>query len=233
MTQIGITERGDAALSHDWTDWVSQGKPAILITKDPFAIADTLACLEEPNVIVHCTITGYGRTEIEPEVPHLLNATNGYEDLVSLLGPERVVLRVDPVFPSGRGTKIAQKVLSHHIPNTRIRISFLDAYPHVVKRFKDAGRAVPPYNFNAPLETRKQILSELEKFCGTSIEVCGELGMSCTGCVSVLDLQTFGLEIQDTRIGKQRKSCSCLAQKKELLNIKGRCPHKCLYCYWK
>ena len=32
---IGITEKGDAGIHTGWKPWVSEGKPAILITKSP------------------------------------------------------------------------------------------------------------------------------------------------------------------------------------------------------
>ena len=35
MTQIGITEREDAALNLEWYNWVLANKPTILITKNP------------------------------------------------------------------------------------------------------------------------------------------------------------------------------------------------------
>ena len=36
MISIGITERGDAALTKEWHSWVYKNHlPAILITKDP------------------------------------------------------------------------------------------------------------------------------------------------------------------------------------------------------
>ena len=65
---IGITERGDAALDMSWENWVFvQRRPAILISKNPMKLYDEVSKLSDsynfqPNIIVHCTITGLGGT---------------------------------------------------------------------------------------------------------------------------------------------------------------------------
>lgn len=76
MVQIGITERGDAAIDTVWKTWVyEKGLPAILITKDTVKlitenpglfIGDEL----KGNVILHATITGMGGNWLEPNVPN-------------------------------------------------------------------------------------------------------------------------------------------------------------------
>ncbi len=234
MQQIGITERGDASLSTAWHPWIKGGNPAILITKDPIKLYDQLRKITTTfpiNVIIHCTITGHGNSIIEPNAPSPRDALTGYESLINLLDHDRIVLRIDPIFPSKKGMDRAKQVLKYH-KATRIRISFLDAYPHVTKRFKEAGLKVPPYNFHAPLSQRLEIHQELETFAKQEIEVCGEPGFTCTGCISEKDCKI--LEVQTSPpAGHQRSSCSCLAGKKELLSNKGRCKFGCLYCYWK
>lgn len=76
--RIGITERGDAALDTSWEDWVFvQKRPAILISKDPLKLFTEVTSMVDqygfcPNIIVHCTITGFGGTKIEPNVRELI-----------------------------------------------------------------------------------------------------------------------------------------------------------------
>ena len=57
MVQIGITERGDAAINTDWKTWVySFNKPAILITKNPIKLIEENQELffgYKGNVILH------------------------------------------------------------------------------------------------------------------------------------------------------------------------------------
>jgi hypothetical protein len=228
--KIGITERGDAALDLSWKDWV-KNNPAILITKDPNKLYSVLSSDFEvlPNIIVHASITGWGDSDIEPCVPKTEQSLIGYENLIKLLSNDRVVLRVDPIIPSPEGIQLAKKVVS--FAKTRVRISFLDNYPHVKERFKKAQMKPLDYQFHAPFELRKSIYEDLKRI-HPLIEVCGEPGFADVGCVSDVDAKILGVQTQKSCAG-QRKDCSCIGNKIELLKNRSRCFHKCLYCYWK
>lgn len=81
------------------------------------------------------------------------------------------------------------------------------------------------------------------RFDGLRIEACAEpglnddedLGVTRCGCVSSYDLKLLGLEPDEENdgAGRQRKDCLCYSGKVELLEHKKRCPHGCLYCYWR
>jgi DNA repair photolyase len=225
---IGITERGDAALDTSWLDWVNKGKPAILITKNPGKLFEHLE--SHMNVIVHATITGHGGTVLEPNVPNYLESLSSLLGIIAKIGLERIVLRVDPIILTEKGKEVAKLVITtgRWFGIKRIRISFLDNYEHVKERFKQANIPMLPYDFHAPLNERTAFWEEVGK-----PEICGEPFMSCTGCVSQLDLDTFGISVEETKQGQQRGTCCCLALKHELLTNKTRCAHKCAYCYWK
>jgi len=237
--QIGITERGDAALDTSWLPWVIEGKPAILITKNPALLYRTLAELKiynKPmNVIVHCTITGLGGTQYEPYVEPWPMTISWYDELIKLIGVERVVLRIDPIILYG--TNIYQHEFSIRTATEvyaqrkgRVRISFMDNYPHVMDRFKKAGVGVPPYYMHAPIEKRREVYNVLFP----AAEICGEPGMPCTGCVSAKDLAILApAETVAFKIGGQRPACMCSAMKHELLSNRKPCAHGCLYCYWR
>jgi DNA repair photolyase len=227
---IGITERGDAALNLEWIEWVNEGKPAILITKDIGKLVHTFddAFLEKANVIVHATITGLNM--FEPNVPPLARSLCGLEHMVKLIGKDRVVLRIDPIIPTRtyipQAIEVYRKAM--HL-GLRTRISFLDAYSHVRERFK--GRYEFPWiGIHAPLNYRMKALEMLNI---PDVEICGEPDMKCTGCISQKDLDVFGIPTQHTGFSKQRKECRCLALKHELLTSKHPCAHGCEYCYWK
>lgn len=231
--QVGITERGDSSLDLGWANWVSKGNPAILITKDPASLHGHLKrfpAKEDLNIITHCTITGYGGTTLEPNAPLPSNSLLGYISLINLLGPERIVLRIDPVIATEDGLDKAKDILRRacdiYPPGTRVRISFLDMYPHVKERFIKAGIPLPHESFHASLKTRLEYWEELGR-----PEVCGEPGMECTGCISSLDCQTLGITPAGGK-SQQRAACACLSMKRELLSRRGRCSLKCLYCYW-
>ena len=227
-TTIGITERGDAALDFGWSPWVEQGRPAILISKDPMRLHERLTkhiVNPMPNIIVHATITGYGGTPLEPNVPRPEMALKGYEKLIALLGTKRVVLRVDPVVPSDLGLLLAAEMV--HQAEGRVRISFIDSYDHVRGKMAAAHMSLGWETFHAPFDIRKKAWENLGK-----PEICGEPGFECTGCVSKVDCETLGVspgEVGDA----QRSYCSCLTNKKELLKNKSQCAHGCLYCYWR
>lgn len=222
---IGITERGDAALDTRWDSWVSQGNPAILITKDPMRLASFLNGRE--NVIIHCTITGFGGTIIEPYVPDIHKAIQGMNVLLNRFGHERVVLRIDPIIPTEKGAVQAQEVFACRSQGQRVRISFLDMYTHVKERFIAKGITPPYFSLHAPLGVRQMIAAFFEE-----AEICGEPGFPCTGCVSAKDCEVLGVT-PTTKLREQRPDCQCLSLKKELLDTRHPCKHKCLYCYWR
>jgi DNA repair photolyase len=227
MNEIGITERGDATLDNGWFEWVRDKKPAILITKDPFKLNEILASfISHSNIVVHATITGFGGTVLEPYVPEYKKSLEGYNSLIKILGEERVVLRVDPVIPTEKGLETAKNVMKE-LNYTRARISFIDYYDHVKRRFAAEDISLPWDTFHAPLDLRKKAWKELGE-----PEVCGEPGFECCGCVSGMDCQILGVQPIQKEKG-QRFQCACLANKRELLTSRKQCSHQCLYCYWR
>jgi len=240
MNKVGITERGDAGLDLEWQSWVAAGNPAILITKAPHKLANILRSMYSPtvNVIVHATITGFGKTVLEPNVDTFQNELAGYWNLCSLLGEERVILRIDPIIPTEKGIEKALKVLQFANPeeNQRVRISFFDNYNHVKERFRNADLPEIEYDFHAPLEKRKEVCVLLCNATKATVEVCGEPGFDCIGCISAKDCEILGIEPYNKfkpSMHFQRNGCACLAMKQELLSRKHPCAHGCLYCYWK
>lgn len=234
MTGIGITERGDAGLHTEWFDWVRKDRPAILLSKNPCKLYDNLKQFSKPNVIAHATITGYGGTILEPNVISVEEAMQGVSSLKTLLGQERVVIRIDPVIPTELGIETAVKVvhLAQEIGIFRIRVSFIDYYEHVKQRFKEEEVDLPWQTFHAPLELRQKALETIQKEAKVEVEICGEPDFKCLGCVSAKDCEILGQEFKHS-FAHQRPKCACIALKTELLNHRDRCMHKCLYCFWK
>lgn len=230
MVKIGITEKGDAGLDFSWMRNYKNYDGVILITKHLSHLFIERA--SKINSIVHATITGHGGMIYEPNVPNLIMSKMYFDLLVKTIGPERVVLRIDPIIPDDKGIAKAINVYEQlHInggKRTRVRISFLDNYPHVKERFVAAGLKPLDYHFHAPLELRKKIASYFP-----DAEICGEPGFDCIGCVSEKDLKTLRINIEPKIGGWQRRECKCLTYKVEMLNNKSRCRHKCIYCYWK
>lgn len=140
----------------------------------------------------------------------------------------------------------------------RYRTSFFDYYPHVRVRTQEIHYDGSHYQLfinkenvneyikdlneiqtelHLPLETRKDFLNiiqpDADKY-NAQIEICGEPGLPCMGCLSKKDLDTFGINLEEEiKTGLQRPACACLGIKHELLNRKSPCIHNCMYCYWK
>lgn len=231
MIKIGITERSDPGLDFSWYNKRNNYDGLILITKklsDEF-----IKKAMDSNCIVHATITDLGSSIYEPNVPDTDYSFYYFNNLCECIGEERVILRIDPIIPTKEGVEKALDVYNRFYTEndnkTRVRISFLDNYPHVKQRFIEAGLKPLPYNFHAPLELRKEILKLFP-----DAEVCGEPGIKSIGCVSEKDLEILGIEIPKNIIkGFQRTECKCLSVKKEIFTERKQCPNRCLYCYWK
>jgi len=219
---VGITERADPTVNLRWQQWVKEGKPAILITKNPKLLLPML--LRKDNVIVHCTITLMGGSVLEPKIPGPLESAFYYHRLCDFLGPERVVLRVDPIVDD---TSIAALKELVSEAEGRVRISFLDLYLHSRERMKKAGLKVARTTFHISYIERVTVWRQLGK-----PEVCAEPGLFSAPCVGEVDCKILGVEPSDKLRG-QRNTCYCLANKVELCNWPPRCTYGCLYCYWR
>lgn len=258
MVQVGITERGDAAINTGWKKWVENGQPAILITKNVIKlIEENKQLLLNGNVIIHATVTGLGGTRWEPNVPNYKKVLEFLEKQIRYGFPkERLVIRCDPIFipfmaPETQSLfdykSIISEILNFAIDNDlRYRISFFDYYPHVRERVKTLPQTLIIEKLNqiqpelhADILLRQGFLAMLEDYITTrgkktEVEICGEPGLPCTGCLSKKDLDIFGIELdKDPDTGMQRPACACLGIKRELLDNKHPCAHGCLYCYWK
>ncbi len=220
---VGITERADPTVNLSWQSWVKSGKPAILITKRP----DRLLLLLSPtdNVIVHCTITGLGGSAFEPNIPAPLKMLSAYHSLCTMLGKDRVVLRIDPIIVGIEPVGYLSRI--HEEAEGRVRISFLDQYAHVKARFEKAKITLPYTMFHAPYDDRKHIWEALGK-----PDVCAEPALPCTPCVGAKDCEILGVT-PSTSLKEQRRECGCLANKTEIISLLPRCTYGCLYCYWK
>jgi Domain of unknown function (DUF1848) len=240
--RIGVTERGDGGLQYERVLDALQRRRvqgAIVITKAPHLLVGQ----DVPgNVIIHCTITGYGGTAMEPNVCHAATEVLAYRELVRCYGGERVVLRVDPVCWWSHGPHMAASIIGQALG--RVRISFIDLYPHVRARFLKAGIAHPGVDrcedngIHAPLGARIQHYRDLNDVAlhspgAQTLELCSESDMLCTGCVSQRDLDAMGITWAPSGDrAKQRSACQCMAEKVELLQDKYPCPFQCAYCYW-
>ena len=255
--KIGITERGDAGIDFNWVTPVEkkQVNGAILITKNiTNQFIDEVIRLHElgNKLIVHCTCTGFGGTNLEPNVPNYQTQLNQLETLILKGFPvANVVLRIDPIFPTDTGLRAVDNVLSYskHLNIPRIRISIVDEYNHVKDRYIAMGWT-PLYgkNFNASDEQMLFVANHLStNYPELDFQTCGEnkfqgvaqkngyTKIKQSGCISPKDIAIMGLTIDaNTPVNPQnRNGCNCLCCKTELLTQRKQCPHNCVYCFWK
>lgn len=232
MIKIGCTERGDAGLDLTWADKMGEVDGAIVITKNPTPEFIDLVKEHKDKLIAHVTITGHGGTVYEPNIPAPGEIYPLFHEILDILGPRKTVLRIDPIIPTPAGTDTALGVfISQRMLEHRTRISILDYYLHVNQRFLDARVPILPYRFHESYTKRENIISRFP-----NAEICSEPGFSSNGCVSHIDLDALNIPYTADDIKAkfpQRKHCTCIGNKVELLVKKAQCPYKCLYCYWR
>ena len=99
--KIGITEAGDAGIDLSWTDKLDSVDGAILITKHITPDFEKEVIKHKDKIILHATITGFGGTVIEPNVPAPRPEFLALMNLIENGFPiEKVVVRVDPIIPT-------------------------------------------------------------------------------------------------------------------------------------
>lgn len=259
--RVGMTEHGDAGRNLAWTETIKSVNCAILITKSitkDFANA-VLSCPKP--VIIHCTCTGWGGTEMEPGVVPYWTQLNSLKHLIEAGFPaHRCVLRLDPILPYMNGIEAAETVLQYfyslNLGVHRVRVSVVDDYKHVKQRFRDSGwpTIYPGTNFYASQEQMTAVIQMLARNKKDKIffETCAEsqlarladsLGyrnlVTEEGCLSLNDLFLMGFEgFSKTSFGinpQNRSGCHCLSCKTELLGRQNKhpCQNKCKYCFWR
>ena len=233
MDKIGITERGDAGLDFSWVESVPETAITILITKNLNDRFIKEVVKQKNKLIVHATITGMGGTQIEPNVPSVDWSINQLKNLIKSGFPAcQIVLRIDPIFPTEKGLQTARSVLvkASGLGITRCRISVVDTYKHVVKRFAVAKLPFPEFDLQKAYDLIVKTFSPY--FDRWDFEACAEGLPFRRGCISNRDAVILGIDVDMIGNKEQRKGCLCPKNKLELLGHCQRCQHQCLYCYW-
>jgi len=242
--KIGITERGDAGLDTSWAEKIDKTAYSVIITKNPcFENFQQLCLNHKDKILLHVTITGWGSTLIEPNVPTPQRVIDNVCKLIDYGFPkEQIVWRIDPIIPNIKGINRAHYVfkLIKDLPIKRIRMSVLDAYPHTRNRMEAIGCQLDYSGFSPPKNRFEQIdrLINIWKSEGFIVETCAEPLLKeplHVGCVNIEDAKYFGVDTSSfNAINPQnRYGCLCCSAKTELLTKRQQCPHQCVYCYWK
>lgn len=243
-----LLKDGDAGLDLSWQNRIGATIGSIIISKAANKKFEEALLKYQDKIIYHATCTGLGGTIIEPNVPTVQEKLNHLLRLISLgFPPTHIVIRIDPLFPKPMVKYIDETCGINYITNLkiildfaeqngieRIRYSYLDLYPHALKRLKKLSR-----NF----EIDKNYIFEYENEIQLETIKPGLLYGACceaevppwhkVGCISNEDLTVLGLFAKFSGYSKQRLLCRCPGNKLELLNHNERCDHQCAYCYWK
>lgn len=245
--RFGTTEKSDPAFNLDIFDRLYEGN--LIITKN---LTDELIknlIANQKKCILHTTCTGFGGGKLEPNVPTKEETFCKVMSLIENGFPvEQIVLRVDPVIPTEKGTNTALSVIELFKDSgiKRVRISFLDMYNHVKNRFHLMDIKLPFSDFHAPEELRIEAYKKIKEACdnyGLILEMCGEIPLEIDGvkvettpCLSQKDIDILGLSDKITLVEKtkSRTFCGCPENKSDLIQgMPHRCNHQCLYCFWK
>ncbi|MCR4426536.1 MAG: DUF1848 domain-containing protein [Firmicutes bacterium] len=189
------------------------------------------------------TLNGYPGV-LEPGMPPLDELIDTFRGLASIIGPNRVVWRYDPIvlsdltpesYHAERFSEIAGKLAGS---TTRVVISLLDMYRKVEQRLVRLEKAgavrVTP------------ILAPPRRLLATLASVAAEHGMEIVSCAEPFDLTdcgigpgkcvdddyikaAFGIDVTHTKDPAQRRECGCVRSKD--IGAFNTCVHGCAYCY--
>jgi DNA repair photolyase len=233
LEKIGITELGEPSLDYSWKEKMTKIKMGILITKNlDHKLIESILEFKH-KLIVHVTCTGYGGSILEPNIPEPEIIYHNVKQLISKgFSIEQLVLRIDPIIPTTKGLKTAEKVLKlfKNLGIKRVRYSFLKILPNVYKNFNKNDIKLPYNTIEPPIELKQKAYRVLKRYERIyTIEGCSEKKYNLA-CISKKDVKILDKNIQLKQNDSNRIHCNCPANKFQLLE-KNKCPNECIYCY--
>ena len=209
-------------------------------TKNPMPMLDRLSELKDYMYYFQFTVTPYG-TDIEPNVPPKKDVIlPAFKRLADTIGPDRVILRYDPILISKKYTEeyhiqaFGEIIRELHLYTRKVTISFIDEDYRTVRRNMSelALMSFPPA---AQIELSAQ-LAKIAHSYGLTIDTCAEeieleqFGIGRAGCIDgklFEKLLGCGLHVEKDR--NQRTECGCVSSID--IGMYNTCRTGCLYCY--
>ncbi len=222
---------------HTLVIWTKNPEP-LLTNNEVRQLAEEL-----DQIMILLTITSLGGTWLEPAVPPQERALGLLPAIVQWAGkPERVNVRYDPLLdvdsPYGRLTNmdaerfstVAKASGSLGIPI--IRISYITAYPKVIRRLAKFGLHLREHPMDEVIALIQDRLMPIASHYGTEIRTCTFPSLTRGGCIDGAELSRMHPRNEPCSLSKdptQRPECQCTRS----LDIGQwhRCGHGCLYCY--
>ena len=208
----------------------------VFCTKNPEPMLQYKDLLRPYRQYWFVTITPYGKN-IEPNVPDKSAVMETFRKLSSIVGPDNICWRYDPVLIDAEWT------LKRHVESFRMMcktlagttktavISFIDLYEKVKRNFPEAKTV--PFQTQFTLTTA---FVEIGKEYGMVIRPCGEsqafsvLGADCSGCMTQRVFEAaVGQNLILPANPNNRKECACYITGD--IGAYNTCGHFCRYCY--
>jgi hypothetical protein len=185
---------------------------------------------------------------LEPNLPSTDYIINAFQSIASMIGPERVLWRYDPIVSCDEMNEdfhlqnIERLARQLQKSTCRLTISFLDFYPKVKRRLLCVSktRGTEFYDLTAP-ERSEDILhlaagiAEIGARYGMKVVTCGEkvdlspAGIGHGACIDPDLLNQLWNIPAAARDSNQRGACRCA--KSLDIGAYNTCRHGCVYCY--
>jgi hypothetical protein len=207
-------------------------------TRNPRPMLDHLADLREYPYYFQITLNAHG-PEVEPRVPSAAAAVEVFRQLSSMIGPDRVLWRYDPIFLTARYdiryhlehfASLATQLAGH---TQQCTISFVDPYRKILRAMRELGLRPPEPDEICEIAAG---LAQIGQACNIKLQTCAEpvdlsrygIGHAC--CIDAARFTPAGGRPPAAGKDKnQRPACGCAASVD--LGTYDTCRYGCVYCY--
>ena len=208
----------------------------VFCSKNPAPMLQHMDLLTPYHQYWFVTITPYGK-DIEPNVPDKSDVMETFLRLSSIVGPDNMCWRYDPVFideawPADRHIESFRSMCEVLAGSTTtVVISYIDLYEKVKRNFPES-KTVP---FRTQLALTQAFVKIAEKY-GMTVKPCGEskelekAGADCSGCMTQRTFEkAIGQNLILPVIPNNRRECACCITGD--IGAYNSCGHFCRYCY--
>lgn len=220
MTNIYSINECDAFYNIDWTGSKETNyKDTIFITKtvpDKNTLKKLLNFTQNP--FIYITITGYGGTILEPDIPDWFNTLVQAEELKKTTGFQGLVIRINPIIPTEKGIEKALKVFQTAISKGFDKFSYemLQLTEETREKFQKNRLPMPPDISKANPLTLLKFKDKIDEWKQNGIRI-----------VSVFDIRDMRIP-EEYR--KKYKFDENKEKKKTTKPLPPTCGHRCLLC---
>ncbi len=205
-------------------------------TKNPAPMLPHMDALAPYGQYWFVTITPYGR-DIEPNVPPKEQVMADFHRLSSVVGPECIAWRYDPILLTD--TYTAERHLADFTRMCRTMegathtcvISFIDLYQKVKRNFTEIREV--PEDIRLHLGREMAVIARNH---GIQLKTCHEgdalapYGVDCSGCMTLATYEAaLGMRLNAPKQPASSRGCACHLTCD--IGAYNTCGHLCRYCY--